>query len=380
MNPTLQAPAERHLPSGQQTPSGQGAPTGPSAQTGQRVPSGRRVLTLRAGRFSWRVDVRSALVALCIGLLALVVAVVSLGWGEVGIALTDVLGSFVGEAGRKATIVVQQWRLGRAELALLFGFALGVSGALFQSLTRNPLGSPDVIGFSSGAYTGALVLMLFTSASPLIISLGALGSGLIVALIVLALAAKDGTTGFRLIVVGIGVGAMLASLNTYLLLMVDQRQALMAAVWGAGSLNSVDAELVAPSALFIAALVVGALALQRRARVMEQGEDLARSLGIRTRGVRYGMLVVGVGLVAVTTAAAGPIAFVALVAPQIAGRLTRRGELDIIPAGCLGALLLMLSDVVARVAFTPLQLPVGIVTVSLGGAYLLFLLVKEARA
>lgn len=380
MNPTLQAPAERHLPSGQQTPSGQGAPTGPSAQTGQRVPSGRRVLTLRAGRFSWRVDVRSALVALCIGLLALVVAVVSLGWGEVGIALTDVLGSFVGEAGRKATIVVQQWRLGRAELALLFGFALGVSGALFQSLTRNPLGSPDVIGFSSGAYTGALVLMLFTSASPLIISLGALGSGLIVALIVLALAAKDGTTGFRLIVVGIGVGAMLASLNTYLLLMVDQRQALMAAVWGAGSLNSVDAGLVAPSALFIAVLVVGALALQRRARVMEQGEDLARSLGIRTRGVRYGMLVVGVGLVAVTTAAAGPIAFVALVAPQIAGRLTRRGELDIIPAGCLGALLLMLSDVVARVAFTPLQLPVGIVTVSLGGAYLLFLLVKEARA
>lgn len=380
MNPTLQAPAERHLPSGQQTPSGQGAPTGPSAQTGQRVPSGRRVLTLRAGRFSWRVDVRSALVALCIGLLALVVAVVSLSWGEVGIALTDVLGSFVGEAGRKATIVVQQWRLGRAELALLFGFALGVSGALFQSLTRNPLGSPDVIGFSSGAYTGALVLMLFTSASPLIISLGALGSGLIVALIVLALAAKDGTTGFRLIVVGIGVGAMLASLNTYLLLMVDQRQALMAAVWGAGSLNSVDAGLVAPSALFIAVLVVGALALQRRARVMEQGEDLARSLGIRTRGVRYGMLVVGVGLVAVTTAAAGPIAFVALVAPQIAGRLTRRGELDIIPAGCLGALLLMLSDVVARVAFTPLQLPVGIVTVSLGGAYLLFLLVKEARA
>lgn len=380
MNPTLQAPAERRLPSGQQTPSGQGAPTGPSAQTGQRVPSGRRVLTLRAGRFSWRVDVRSALVALCIGLLALVVAVVSLGWGEVGIALTDVLGSFVGEAGRKATIVVQQWRLGRAELALLFGFALGVSGALFQSLTRNPLGSPDVIGFSSGAYTGALVLMLFTSASPLIISLGALGSGLIVALIVLALAAKDGTTGFRLIVVGIGVGAMLASLNTYLLLMVDQRQALMAAVWGAGSLNSVDAGLVAPSALFIAVLVVGALALQRRARVMEQGEDLARSLGIRTRGVRYGMLVVGVGLVAVTTAAAGPIAFVALVAPQIAGRLTRRGELDIIPAGCLGALLLMLSDVVARVAFTPLQLPVGIVTVSLGGAYLLFLLVKEARA
>lgn len=380
MNPTLQAPAERHLPSGQQTPSGQGAPTGPSAQTGQRVPSGRRVLTLRAGRFSWRVDVRSALVALCIGLLALVVAVVSLSWGEVGIALTDVLGSFVGEAGRKATIVVQQWRLGRAELALLFGFALGVSGALFQSLTRNPLGSPDVIGFSSGAYTGALVLMLFTSASPLIISLGALGSGLIVALIVLALAAKDGTTGFRLIVVGIGVGAMLASLNTYLLLMVDQRQALMAAVWGAGSLNSVDAGLVAPSALFIAVLVVGALALQRRARVMEQGEDLARSLGITTRGVRYGMLVVGVGLVAVTTAAAGPIAFVALVAPQIAGRLTRRGELDIIPAGCLGALLLMLSDVVARVAFTPLQLPVGIVTVSLGGAYLLFLLVKEARA
>lgn len=337
------------------------------------------MLTPRAGRLSLRLDLRSGLVALAVTLLALAVAVISLGWGDVVILLKDVLGSFVGEAGRKASVVVQQWRLGRAELALLFGFALGISGALFQSLTRNPLGSPDVIGFSSGAYTGALVLMLFTSASPLMISLGALGSGLVVALVVLALAAKDGTTGFRLIVVGIGVGAMLASLNTYLLLAVDQRQALMAAVWGAGSLNSVDSGLVGPSALAILALTVAALGLQRRARVMEQGEDLASSLGINTRVVRYGMVVVGVGLVAITTAAAGPIAFVALVAPQIAGRLTRRGELDVVPAGCLGALLLMLSDVVARVAFSPLQLPVGIVTVSLGGAYLLFLLVKEAR-
>lgn len=343
------------------------------------VPTGRRVLTPRAGRLSLRLDLRSGLVAVAVALLALAVAVISLGWGDVVIPLKDVLGSFVGEAGRKASVVVQQWRLGRAELALLFGFALGISGALFQSLTRNPLGSPDVIGFSSGAYTGALVLMLFTSASPLMISLGALGSGLVVALVVLALAAKDGTTGFRLIVVGIGVGAMLASLNTYLLLAVDQRQALMAAVWGAGSLNSVDSGLVGPSALAILALTVAALGLQRRARVMEQGEDLASSLGINTRVVRYGMVVVGVGLVAITTAAAGPIAFVALVAPQIAGRLTRRGELDVVPAGCLGALLLMLSDVVARVAFSPLQLPVGIVTVSLGGAYLLFLLVKEAR-
>lgn len=366
-------------------PADQGVQTQPGADArvppaiALRVPTGRRMLTLHRGPLALRLDVRSAAVAFVAALLALAVAFVSLAWGDVVVPFKDVLASFFGQAGRKATVVVQEWRLGRVELALLFGFALGMSGALFQSLTRNPLGSPDVIGFSSGAYTGALVLMLFTSAGPLLVSLGSLASGLVVALVVLALASRDGTTGFRLIVVGIGVGAMLASLNTYLLLAAERNVALSAAVWGAGSLNSIATGIVAPAAGCIAVFSMAAFALQRRARVMEQGEELALSLGIDTRRVRLGMVVAGVGLVAVATAAAGPIAFVALVAPQIAGRLTRREELDLLPAGCLGALLLVVSDVLARVAFPPYQLPVGIVTVCLGGAYLLFLLVKEAR-
>jgi iron complex transport system permease protein len=348
---------------------------------GEPVPTGRLSLRLPlGGGASLRVDARSAAVTAIAALLALVLAVLSLGWGDIVIPLRDVLASFTGEAGRKATLVVQEWRLGRAELALLFGAALGASGALFQSLTRNPLGSPDVIGFSSGAYTGALLLMLFTAASPLVLAAGSLVSGVIVALLVLALSARDGTTGFRLIVIGIGVGAVLASVNAYLLLVADQRLAMSAAVWGAGSLNSVAKAVVLPSAVAIGVFLVAALALQGRARVMEQGEDFACSLGVATRTTRYAVLVVGVGLVAVVTAAAGPIAFVALVAPQIAGRLTRRGELDIVPAAAIGALLLVASDVVARLAFAPLQLPVGIVTVCLGGAYLLVLLVKEARA
>lgn len=343
------------------------------------VLSGRKTLPLTLGPLSLRVDTRAAWVVAALVLASLILALLSLGLGDVFIPLRDVIGSFTGEAGRKATVVVQQWRLGRVELALLFGFALGISGAIFQSLTRNPLGSPDVIGFSSGAYTGALILMLFTTASPLLLSLGSVVSGLVVALVVLALSARDGTTGFRLIVVGIGVGAMLASLNTYLLLRAKQQVAMSAAVWGAGSLNSVDAGVVVPAALAILVCVVGALGLQRRARVMEDGEDLARSLGINTQRVRYGLVVVGVALVAIPTAAAGPIAFVALVAPQIAGRLTGRAGLDVFPAGCLGALLLLASDTLARVAFSPIQLPVGVVTVCLGGAYLLFLLIKEAR-
>lgn len=356
------------------------APPGPSLPgPGDPVPTGRRTLSVPAGPLTLRLDARSTAVTACALAAALLLGAASLGWGDVVIPFRDVLTSFLGEASRKVTLVVQEWRLGRVELALLFGLALGASGAIFQSLTRNPLGSPDVIGFSSGAYTGALVLMLFSAASPLLLALGSLTSGVIVALIVMGLASRDGTVGFRLIIVGLGVGAVLGSVNTYLLLMADQRVALSAAVWGAGSLNSVASSVVLPSAVAIGLLLVAAVALQGRARVMEQGEDLARSLGVNTRRTRYLLLVVGVGLVAVSTAAAGPIAFVALVAPQIAGRLTGRGELDVVPAAALGALLLLASDVVARLAFAPLQLPVGIVTVCLGGVYLLVLLVKEAR-
>ncbi|MCW4467203.1 iron chelate uptake ABC transporter family permease subunit [Glutamicibacter sp. MNS18] len=343
------------------------------------VPTGRRNLVLPLGSARWLLDVRSLLVGSGLAAAAILLALVSLGLGDVKVPFNQVLAALVGAAEPKYQLVVIDWRLTRALLALVFGFALGISGALFQSLTRNPLGSPDVIGFNTGAYTGALALMFYTAATPLQLAAGSITSGLLTALLVFVLASRNGTTGFRLIVVGIGVGAMLASLNTYMLIVAERQIALAAAVWGAGSLNSVGNDVVGGSLAVIMVLALAALALQHRARILECGDRFACSLGVNARRVRLGMVVTGVGLVAVPAAAAGPIAFVALAAPQISKRLTRRDELDLLPAGAMGALMLVAADTIARTAFGQIQLPVGVVTVSIGGIYLIWLLIREAR-
>ncbi|UYQ78758.1 iron chelate uptake ABC transporter family permease subunit [Glutamicibacter sp. JL.03c] len=344
------------------------------------VPTGRREMKLQLGRWTWRVDRASAMVAALLAVAALLTGFISLALGDIRVPFDQLLPALLGNSERRYDVVVRDWRLTRVLLALVFGFALGISGALFQSLTRNPLGSPDVIGFSSGAYTVALALMLFTTASAEQIAMGSILGGLLAAAMVFIIANREGTSGFRLIVVGIGVGAMLASANTFMLLAAQRQVAMSAAVWGSGSLNSVSNTVLGPSMVGIALFSAMAILLQRQARILECGDALATSLGVNTSLLRVAMVIAGVGLVAVTTAAAGPIAFVALVAPQISARLTRRAELDLVPAGCLGALLLVLADTVARVAFMPVQLPVGIVTVCLGGMYLIWLLIRESRS
>lgn len=356
------------------------SPVEQAAAQGIVVPTGRREIQIGLGRWTWHVDRTSALVASVLALAALLTGFISLALGDIRVPFDQLLPALLGDSERRYEVVVRDWRLTRVLLALVFGFALGISGAMFQSLTRNPLGSPDVIGFSSGAYTVALALMLFTTAGAAQIAMGSILGGLLAAALVFIIASRDGVNGFRLIVVGIGVGAMLASANTFMLLAAQRQVAMSAAVWGSGSLNSVSNSVLGPSLVGIALFAVAAVSLQRQARILECGDALAISLGVNARRLRASMVVVGVGLVAVTTAAAGPIAFVALVAPQIAARLTGRSELDLLPAGCLGALLLVSADTIARVAFMPVQLPVGIVTVCLGGVYLIWLLVRESRS
>jgi iron complex transport system permease protein len=172
---------------------------------------------------------------------------------------------------------------------------------------------------------------------------------------------------------------MLGSLNTWLILQADLQLAMMAAVWGAGSLNAVGWSHVGPTVLVLAALVPVLAVLGRRASVLEMGDDAAHALGLAPERTRAALVVTGVALTALATAVAGPIAFVSLAAPQLARRLTRGAGVGLAPAAAMGALLLVVSDVLAQRAFAPTQLPVGVVTVSIGGAYLVWLLAREAR-
>jgi len=345
-----------------------------------KVDFGRRVLTVRAGRqVSGRVAVKPALVCVILTLAALAVGVLALGTGEFTLTPNQVLEALAGEGTRAARLVVVEWRLPRVLLALMIGAALGLAGAIFQALTRNPLGSPDVIGFNTGAYTGVLVVTVFVGNGYYLTAAGALVGGLATAAVVYLLAFKRGVQGFRLIIVGIAIGAMLNSANQWFIVKVDVQAAFAAALWGQGSLNGLGWAQVTPVAVALGVLLLVLIGYGQRLALLEMGEDAAAALGVRVEPVRLAYLVIGVALTAVATAAAGPVSFVALAAPQLAQRLTRTPGIALVPSAAMGAFLLMLSDWLAQRAFAPTQLPVGVVTVSVGGIYFVWLLIRQAR-
>ncbi|XVV14955.1 FecCD family ABC transporter permease [Actinoplanes sp. CA-131856] len=342
------------------------------------VDFGRRVLVLRRRGIGVRLEGRSVVVCAVLALavagtavLALMTGSYQLGPGQVFSALTG------GETGLVHDIVVE-WRLPRVVAALVFGAALGVSGAVFQSTLRNPLADPGVIGFSQGSFTGALVVILVVNGSYWQLVGGALVGGMATVLAVYVLAYRRGVQGFRLIIVGIGVAAMLESFNTWLILKAELEQAMAAAAWGAGSLNGVSWNQVAVGGACIAVLLLTAALLSRPMRQMELGDDAAAAHGVRVPAVRLGLIVVGVALTATVTAASGPIVFISLVAPQIARRLARTAGITLAPAALVGALLCLAADYIAQ-HVAPSPLPVGVVTVMLGGGYLGWLLFTEAR-
>ncbi|MEU0622901.1 iron chelate uptake ABC transporter family permease subunit [Streptomyces rubiginosohelvolus] len=343
-----------------------------------RADFGRRTLVLRRGRIAVRLQWRSVVVCTALALTVAALAVLALMTGSYALTPGQVLSALTGQETGFVREIVVEWRLPRVAAALVFGAALGVSGAVFQSLLRNPLADPGIIGFSQGSYTGALVVILVVNGTYTQLVGGALLGGMATAVGVYVLAYRQGVQGFRLIVVGIGVSAMLGSLNTWLILKADLDQAMSAAAWGAGSLNGVSWDRVVIGGICIAVLLLLAGMLSRPLRQMQLGDGVAASQGVRVSPARLGLILVGVALTATVTAASGPIAFISLVAPQIGRRLARTAGITLAPAAFVGALLCLASDQLAQhVAPTPL--PVGIVTVVLGGGYLGYLLFTEAR-
>lgn len=337
---------------------------------------GRR--TVRVGRVSWVVHRRELIVVGA--LLAVVVGVgaFALTQGEYRIPLDKLLAAFTGTGSESVLRIVLEWRLPRVVIAVVGGIALGLSGAIFQSITRNPLGSPDIIGFNSGAFTGALIVTLVVGGNYAAMLSGALIGGLATALVVYLLAWSRGVQGFRLIVIGIAISAVLNAFNDYLQLRADLNAAIAAASWGMGSLADLGWQDVVPVTIAVAVLVPLLALLSRRLGMLEFGDDIASALGIPVERTRLLLLVIGVALTATVTAVAGPIIFVALAAPQLARRLTRSAGITLVPSAAMGAALLLVSDVVAQRIIAPAALPVGAVTVTLGGIYLIALLITQA--
>ncbi len=324
---------------------------------------------------------RGVLVGVAVLALCVVGVLVSLGTGPLRVAPGDVVLTLAGRRPQYDYAVIDNG-LPRALLAVLLGTALGTAGALTQALTRNPLGSPDLIGFDAGAATGALVAMLVLGATSVQVAGGAMVAGLVTAAVVFTLARGASGAGYRLILVGIAVAALLQGVNSYLLTRSDPRAALEGARWLVGSLNlagEVDSlwEPVVLALVALALLLPAAVLLARPLRMLQMGEDVSTAAGVPVAAVQTATVVVAVLLAAVAVSVVGPITFVALVAPQLVRAVSRTPGPAVLLSGLMGGLLLLGSDLVAQRALPDVQPPVGVVTGILGGAYLAWLLTRE---
>ena len=339
---------------------------------------------LRLGPVStvWRP--RAVVVPAVLAVVAGLLAAVDVGRGDYPIGVLDVLRIVAGAGEQADRFVVLELRLPRALTALLVGLAFGMSGAILQSVARNPLAGPDILGITQGAGVGAVALIVLAGGS-----LGgaaafvgppaaALGGGLLAATAIYLLAWRQGVDGFRLVLVGIALSAVLTSLISYLLVVADITEAAQATVWLTGSLNGRGWEHVVPVALAVGAVGVLALVGGTTLAGLRLGDDSARALGVRLQTGQAVLLGVSVVLASVAVAAAGPIPFVALVAPQVALRLVRSAGPPVLAGGLAGAVLVVGSDVVARTVL-PVELPVGVLTAAIGAPYLLYLLARRTR-
>ncbi|GJF28419.1 ABC transporter permease [Kitasatospora sp. NE20-6] len=356
-------------------------PTGTTAQPAAAAPPGPVPLAaVRLPRgYSLRLHPRAATVCLLVLAALAGVSVWTLTLGDFPMPASTVVDVLTGGGTRGEHYIVMELRMPRLLTALLVGASLGLAGALFQAVARNPLGSPDVIGFTVGSATGALTVILLIGGSAAAVAGGAVAGGLATSVLVHLLSRRGGTQGYRLVLVGIGVSSLLSSLNAYLIARASFGDAQSAAVWLTGSLNARGWEHVVPMAAALAVLLPAALLLGRPLRMLEMGDDAACSLGVRAEPVRIGLVLVGVALTAAATAASGPIPFVALVAPQAVRRLTRATGPNLLGSALLGAVLLAASDIAAQRLLAPTQLPVGVFTGVVGGGYLIWLIAGRWR-
>jgi iron complex transport system permease protein len=334
---------------------------------------------VRVGGWSWVWRPWVVFVTLVLAASTFLVFAVSISIGDFTVELPAVFSTLVGQGERVDEFVIMDLRMPRALVGLIAGVALGISGALTQSIARNPLASPDVLGITGGASATAVFVVTASGGAAIANSIGlstaALTGGLLTGLLVYFTSWRKGIDGFRLILIGVSVNAVMQALTTWLLVLADIRDVARAQRWLVGSLDSRSWSEVWASLWIMGALVLVVLVVAFQLRPMHFGDDVAAGLGVRYSAVRAVLLLCAVLLAGVAVSAAGPVPFVALVAPQITMRLLRTPVPPLVASGIFGALLLIGSDLVARTVL-PNDLPVGIVTAIIGGPFLVYLLVR----
>ncbi|WP_330242455.1 FecCD family ABC transporter permease [Streptomyces sp. NBC_00525] len=336
-------------------------------------PAGHTVL--RRGRASFLLHRRSVVVAALLTVLLACAVVAYLCVGESFVAPGEVVRVLFGLPSPDE-LVVGTLRLPRLVVGLLAGVAFGIAGALVQTVARNPLASPDVIGVTHGAGAATVAALSFNLVAADALPYVSVAGGMAAALLVYVFAWRGGLHSSRFVLVGIGVSVALGSLTQLLLTKGDYLVAQQAKVWLTGSLNSRGYEEAGPLLVVLAIGVPAAMWAARAQRSASFDDDTATALGVRLGRVRLGLTALGVVLASVATGAVGPVDFVALLAPQIARRLTRTAQTPLLSSALLGALIVVVADLLARRLFSPIELPTGVLTAVVGAPYLMWLIVR----
>lgn len=325
-----------------------------------------------------RRKIRSISVNIALLLLTVCVCVTMLVYGKTSYDLNTVIRVIGGEQIQGATFTIATLRLPRMLCGAFAGLAFGIAGNTFQTMLRNPLASPDIIGISSGSSVAAVFCILVLHISGNGVSLAAIASGTIVSLLIYLLSKGSRFSSSRLILIGIGIQAMINSLISYILAKSSQYDVPTALRWLNGSLNGMQMEDV--PALFIVVVVFGSiiLCLTKQLQILELGDEFATTLGININIIRIMLILSSVFLIAIATSITGPIAFVAFLSGPIASKLVGPGKSNVISSGFVGSLLVLGADMIGQLTFGT-RFPVGTVTGILGAPYMLLLLITMNR-
>ncbi|MFD0673250.1 FecCD family ABC transporter permease [Cohnella sp. GCM10027633] len=310
--------------------------------------------------------------------LALALCCAHLYLGNTHYPVKDIFRALIGEQVKGVSFAVNTVRLPRMLTGLFAGFAFGIAGSMFQTMLRNPLANPDVLGITEGSSAAAVFCILILHTSESVVSVASVVAGLITASVIFLLAMGRTYSIGRIILVGIGIDAIMRAAISYLLMKGGQFDIPAAMRWLSGSLNGSKMDELPPLVLAVLILSPVVILLGKHLSLMELGEQAASSLGLNASQTRFVLVVCSVGIIAIATSTTGPIAFVALLAGPIARMLVGSGFSAILPAGLVGINLVLAADLIGQYAFVT-RYPVGVITGILGAPYLIFLLVRMSR-
>ncbi|KAA0545301.1 iron ABC transporter permease [Bacillus sp. BGMRC 2118] len=347
-----------------------------------------RTFRLPKETVSFLVDKKAITIITTLFIAVVAMMIVSTGMGDMKLSPVQVIQALFGNGTRMENLVVTSFRLPRILIALFVGISLAVAGAVLQGLIRNPLASPDIIGVTGGASVAVVAFLAVYSntSNSLTISIkwlpvGAFIGATIVALLVYFLSWKNGVSPIRLVLIGIGISSLTQAVTTLLMVLGPIHQASQANIWLTGTVYGSTWENVSILFPWTCALLIITMVMARRLNVQELGDELATSVGSSVQRQRFTLLLIATGLTGGAVAFGGAIGFVGLMAPHIARKLVGSSFGVLIPvSGLIGALLVIIADLIGRTVFAPIEVPAGVFTAAIGAPYFVYLLYKSRNA